>query len=175
MDGSSIVRVLWLVGLYLGLAAGLICIPIGLGGNFVLLALALVVALATHFQAVPWWALLVLGALVALGEIVEAILGSLVAKKYGASRWGMLGAFVGGILGVIPGTAILPIIGSVLGSFAGAAVGAVLFEWLHRRSLKESVPAGWGALLGKLGATFLKIAIGLAIASYLVVRTWPGR
>ena len=175
MAGTSITHLLALAGLYLGLALGLLFIPLGLGGNFILLALALVVALVTHFHAVPWWALLVMGALVAVGEIVEATLGSLVAKKYGASRWGMLGAFVGGILGVIPGTAIAPIIGSILGSFLGSAAGAILFEWLHRRKMKVSLPAGWGALLGKLGATFFKIAIGFAIAAYLTVRTWPGR
>lgn len=173
MEGPSIGQVLALVGLYLGLALGLLFIPLGLGGNFILLALAVVVALVTHFQAVPWWALLVMGALVAVGEVVEALLGSLVAKKYGASRWGMLGAFVGGILGVIPGTAIAPIIGSILGSFVGSAAGAILFEWLHRRNMKESLPAGWGALLGKLGATFLKVSIGFAIVTYLIVRTWP--
>jgi uncharacterized protein YqgC (DUF456 family) len=173
MDGVSLGRVLGLVGLYAGLGVGLLFIPLGLGGNFILLALALVVALVTHFQAVPWWALLVMGGLVAVGEILEAILGSVVAKRYGASRWGMLGAFVGGILGVIPGTAIAPIIGSIVGSFVGAAAGAILFESIHRRSMKESLPAGWGAVLGKLGATFLKVAIGLAIAAYLVVRTWP--
>ena len=173
MDSQTVLRMLALVGLYLALLVGLIAIPLGLSGNFILLAAALVVAVVTRTEAVPVWALLTMGGLVVLGEILEALLGSLTAKRYGASRWGMLGAFVGGILGVIPGTAVLPIIGSVIGSFIGAAVGAVLFEWIHRRSWKESVPAGWGAFLGKLGSTLLKVAIGLAIATYLVIRTWP--
>jgi uncharacterized protein YqgC (DUF456 family) len=165
--------VLLVAGLYLGILAGLIAIPLGLGGNFFLLALALIVAVATRFHAVPWWALLVMGGLVVLGEILEATLGALTARRYGASRWGMLGAIVGGVLGMIPGTAVMPLIGTILGSFAGSVLGAILFEWIHRRNLAESVSAGWGALLGKLGAAFLKLAIGFAIAVYLVVRTWP--
>jgi hypothetical protein len=173
MDSHSIVHVLALVALYLALIVGLIAIPLGLGGNFILLTAALVVAIATHFQAVPWWALLTMGGLVVLGEILEAVLGSVAARRYGASRWGMLGAFVGGIVGVIPGTALLPIIGTVIGSFVGAAAGAILFEWIHRRNLRESAPAGWGAFLGKLGASLLKLTIGLAMAVYVIVRTWP--
>jgi len=162
-----------LLGLYLALLLGLFAIPLGLGGNFILLGAAIVTALVTRFQAVPWWMLLVIGAAVAVGEIVETLLGSLVAKKYGASKWGMLGAFAGGLLGAIPGTAILPVIGTLIGSFLGSAAGAVLFESIHRRNVRESMPAGWGALLGRLGATFFTIGIGMAIATWLVVRTWP--
>lgn len=173
MDGHTILRVLAFVALYLALLLGLLAIPLGLGGNVILLATALVAAIATGFRAVPWWALLIMGGLVLAGEILEALLGSLAARRFGASRWGMLGAFVGGIAGAIPGTAVLPIVGTVLGSFAGAALGAVLFEWIHRRNLRESAPAGWGAFVGKLAAALLKTAIGLAIAAYLVVRTWP--
>lgn len=168
-----IVKTLLLIGLYVGVIIGLIAIPLGLSGNFILLAVAFAVAILTKFEAVPWWALLTMGGMVVVGEVLEAFIGGLAAKRHGASRWGMAGAFIGGILGVIPGTALLPIIGSVIGSFIGAAICAVLFEWIHRRSWRESLPAGWGAFLGKLGATFLKIAIGLAIAAYLIVQTWP--
>lgn len=173
MDGHTILRALALLALYLALVVGLIAIPLGLSGNLILLGVALVTAILTGFQAVPLWALLSMGGLVVVGEVLEALLGSLAAKRYGASRWGMLGAFAGGIAGAVAGTAILPIVGTVIGSFAGAAVGAILFEWVHRRNLRESAPAGWGAFLGKLGAALLKMAIGLAIAVYLVVRTWP--
>ena len=121
-----------------GLALGLLFIPLGLGGNFILLALAVVVALVTHFQAVPWWALLVMGVLVAVGEVVEALLAASSRRSTARrSRWGMLGAFVGGILGVIPGTAIAPIIGSILGSFVGSAAVHPSSSRLHRRNMKD--------------------------------------
>lgn len=173
MGDLTLWHALGLLGLYLALLLGLLAIPIGLGGNFILLGAALITALATRFETISWWMLLIIGAAVALGEIVETILGSLVAKKYGASRWGMLGAFAGGVLGAVPGTAILPVVGTVIGSFLGSAAGAVLFESIHRRNVRESMPAGWGAFLGRLAATFFKIGIGMAIAAWLVVRTWP--
>jgi hypothetical protein len=83
----------------------------------------------------------------------------------------MAGAFVGGILGAIPGTAVMPILGSLVGSFLGAALGAILLEWWHRRQLDPSLRAGWGATLGRLLSIFIKMAIGLAMVVYVVART----
>ena len=170
-----------LIGLDLILLLGLLFIPLGLGGNFIILGAALVVALVTGFTQVGWWALgIMLGAVVA-GEILEALLGSLVARKYGASKWGMLGAFVGGIAGAVVGTGVLPVIGSLAGSFVGAAAGALAAELLalsakgtEIRGIEETRPglrAGFGALLGKALATGLKMAIGVAMAIYLILRT----
>jgi len=170
MHWSMAFHIAGLLLLAVVLLAGLIAIPLGLGGNFILFGAALIVAVITRFQVVPLWSLGVMAALVALGEILEALLGSLLAKRYGASRWGMLGAFAGGLAGAALGTAIFPVIGTVLGSFAGAAAGAILFEWMHRRRLGDAAPAGWGAFLGKLLATGLKVAIGLSLALYLVIR-----
>ena len=171
MPWETIGHIALLVLLDLGLLFGLIAIPLGLSGNFILVGIALVVALATAFEAVPLVALLVMLAGAIVGEIVEALLGSLMARRYGASKWGMIGAYVGGILGAILGTPIFPVAGTILGSFLGAAALAIAFEWVHRRQLRQSMAPGWGAILGKLASSFLKFGIGLAIAAYLLLRT----
>ena len=170
-----------LIGLDLVLLIGLLFIPLGLGGNFILLGVAVVVALLTGFTQLGWWALgIMLGAVVA-GEVLEAVLGSLVARKYGASKWGMLGAFAGGILGDAVGTGVLPVVGSLIGSFVGAAAGALAAELLALSASGQEIHgldgtrpglrAGFGALLGKALATGLKMAIGVAMAIYIVMRT----
>jgi uncharacterized protein len=171
LDTPLLLRIMSLAALYLLLLLGLAAIPLGLGGNFIILAAGLALALVTRFQTVSVSALLVMAGMVAVGEILEAILGALMARRHGASKWGMAGAFVGGIFGVVPGTAVMPILGSLVGSFLGSACGAVLFEWWHRRRLDPSLRAGWGAILGRLTSTFIKMAIGLAMVVYLVVRT----
>ena len=153
------------------LIGSLIAIPLGLGGNFTLLGAALLVGIITGFQEVSILALVIMAVLVVVGEIIESILGSYMAHKFGATRWGMIGAFVGGILGAIIGTPILPIIGSIAGSFIGAAAGAVLLEYYHQRQLDTSLPAGWGALLGKLASSVIKMCIGVGIAIHLVIQT----
>ncbi|MBD3237074.1 MAG: DUF456 family protein [Candidatus Eisenbacteria bacterium] len=171
MPWDQIGRVALTILLDLFLLVGLIAIPLGLSGTFILLAIALVVALATGFSAVPLWALLVMAALVVLGEILEQIVAGAMVKRYGASNWGMVAALIGGIIGAILGAPLFPVLGSLVGSFIGAALGAVLVEWYRLRKLRPSMPAGWGAVVGKVLSSLLKIAIGLAIAIYLVVRT----
>jgi uncharacterized protein len=171
VDLPFLLKVASMVALYLLLLLGLAAIPLGLGGNFIILVAGLALGLATKFQVVSVSALVAMAGMVAAGEILEAVLGSLMARRLGASKWGMAGAFVGGIVGVFPGTAWLPILGSLVGSFVGAALGAILFEWWHRRQLDPSLRAGWGAILGRLASTFVKMAIGLAMVVYLVVRT----
>ena len=171
MDTPLLLKIVSLAALYLLLLVGLAAIPLGLGGNFIILVAAVALALATHFQMVSVSALLVMAAMVAAGEILEAILGSLFARRYGASKWGMAGAFAGGIIGAVPGTAVMPVLGSLVGSFLGAAAGAFLCEWWQRRQLDPSLRAGWGATLGRLASIFIKMAIGLAMVVYLVIRT----
>ncbi|MCA9754730.1 MAG: DUF456 domain-containing protein [Candidatus Eisenbacteria bacterium] len=161
----------WLVLLDIVLLAGVLAIPLGLGGNFILLGAGLVVAIVTGFQTVGWIALVVAAVFVILGEVVEAVLGSLVAQKFGASRWGMLGAFAGGILGAIAGTAWIPLIGSLIGSFVGAAAGAVALELATGKDRDPGLRAGWGAFLGKVLSTAFKLAIGIGWAVFLVLRT----
>lgn len=163
--------IVWIVLLDVVLLLALLAIPLGLGGNFILLGAALVVGVVTGFEAVGWLALGVATAAVVVGEVVEAVLGSLVAKKFGAGRWGMLGAFAGGILGALAGTAVLPVIGSLLGSFAGAAAGAIVLELRSGKERVEGLRAGWGAFLGKVLATAFKFAIGAGLAAFLVART----
>lgn len=161
----------WLALLDIAILLALLAIPIGLGGNFILLGLALVVAFATGFSAVGWIALAVMAIAVAAGEILEALLGSLMARRFGASKWGMLGAFVGGLAGAIAGTAIVPVAGSIVGSFLGSAAGAICAELAAGQQRNKGIRAGWGAFLGKVAATALKMAIGLAIAVWLIVAT----
>ncbi len=169
---QTVLKVVGLAFLDLAMLGSLILVPLGMPGNFVLLALALLAAWLGGFQAIGWLALIVMAALVLLAELIEALLGSAMAKKYGASWWGVGGAFVGGIAGVLLGSAVLPIVGSLIGAFLGAAAGAVLLEaWHLRRVDHEALRAGWGAFLGKLLASLLKVSIGMGIVVFVVLRT----
>lgn len=169
--GSIALRVLLLVLLDAVLVTGLFAIPLGLSGNFILLGAALAVSIATKFHAIGAVALLVMAAFVAAGEILEALLGSVMTRRYGGTRWGMIGAFVGGLAGAAAGTALAPIVGTIFGSFAGTAGGALAAEALRGGGRKETMRAGWGALVGKSLASALKLTIGIGIALFVVLRT----
>jgi uncharacterized protein len=169
---QSILKVSGLIFLDLGLVLSLFLIPLGIPGNFVILALALLAGWLGGFQAIGLWSLLIMLAAVLLAEVVEAVLGSAMAKKYGASWWGVLGALLGGFLGVIVGTAFLPVVGSLVGAFLGAAIGAAALEAINlRRVDQEALRAGWGAFIGRLLASFFKMGVGTGMVIWVILRT----
>lgn len=171
MDSNETLRIALLILLDLAMLTGWLLIPLGLGGNFVLLGLALIVAIASKFTTIGWVALLVIAGAVAVGEILELLLGSLVAARYGASRRGQIGAFLGGLLGGVAGTAVLPVIGSIFGSFAGTAVGAIVGETTGGKDRSSGLRAGWGAFVGRAVSVAIKMAAGAGIIVFIVLRT----
>jgi uncharacterized protein YqgC (DUF456 family) len=159
-----------------GLIVGLVAIPLGLGGTFIILGLAVLYDLSQDFTAigVPW--LIVFLVLAILGEVIESVLGSVVAQKFGARKWGMLGAFVGGIAGGIYGTPIMPVVGTLIGSILGAFAGAFVLEFIARSRQTDAagggLRAGYGAFIGRLSAGAIKFAIGVAITITVLIRVF---
>ncbi len=169
--GTWALYVLW--GALL-LLASLLVYP-GLGGNFVILGLAVVHALVTGFDPLGWGLLLVLLGLAVLGEVVESLLGIVYVARKGVTRRGVAGAFVGGLLGAAVGTPLAPVVGTVLGGFLGAFAGAAFGEYLGRRLLAPSLRAGGHAFAGKMLAILVKHALGLAMVALILRATWPAR
>ena len=163
---ATILHVLLLVLLHAAVLAGILAVVLGLSGNFILLGLALLVAALGHFHHLSLWLWFGLLALAVVGEIVEALLGMVTARGFGATRWGVIGTFVGGLLGAAAGTAWIPLVGSVIGAFVGAFVGAFAGERLRGAPTGDSARAGAGAFLGKVASTAFKLAIGVLFAFF---------
>jgi len=145
---------------------------VGLPGSWVMFIGILIYAWATGFSAMGLWYLAIMVAILVIGEIVESTLGLVVVAGKGATRWGVLGAFLGGILGAIGGTAVIPVVGSVIFALLGAFGGAVLCEYIYYNSLDQALRTGFWAFLGKLGAMFVKFALGLLLLGMFVWRSW---
>jgi uncharacterized protein len=141
---------------------GLVLIPLGLPGLWVILLGIVGYGWLTDFQTMGPTFLIVIIALAILGEVFEAWIGFRYAQKYGGSKRAGWGALIGGIIGAIIGVPV-PIIGSVIGGFAGAFAGAALFEYTAAKRTAGAVRAGWGAVLGRAAAAALKTAIGLVM------------
>lgn len=156
----------------LGLLAGLVIIPFGLPGTFVIAGMALAHGLFTGFEPVTLKFLLLLLALSGIGELVEFYLGAAAARRYGGSRWAMWGAILGGILGAVYLTAIMPLLGTILGAFIGAFIGAAVFEYLRLRDGRNALRAGYGALLGALGGRATKLVLAIAMVVMTLQRVW---
>ncbi len=116
------------------------------------------VAVAHRFVVGPvgaqTWVLITLGlfALLALGaDLAASFLG---ARKLGATRRGMIGAVVGGLIGIFAGP---------IGILTGPFLGAFAFEYFGGREWRESAKAGAGATLGLLLGAVGKLACGVGM------------
>ncbi len=151
------------VMLALCLVVGLLLVPLGLPGLWIMVGGILLYAGLTEYRSVGVVTMLVVLGLAFLGEIVEWWIGYGVTRRYGGSRRAGWGALIGGIVGAVVGVPV-PIVGSVIGAFVGSFGGAALFEYSVSGTAATAVRVGWGALLGRAFAAAAKVAIALVIA-----------
>jgi uncharacterized protein len=149
--------------LVLAVVIGLVLLPLGLPGLWVMVLGVIGFGWLTGFRSVGVGMIAIVLGLAAAGEAIEAWIGFRLARRYGGSRRAGWGALVGGIVGAVIGVPI-PIVGSVVGAFLGSFVGAAVFEYTHSRVSAVAVRAGWGAVLGRAAGAALKVALGVVIA-----------
>jgi uncharacterized protein len=150
--------------LFFALSAGLyLCQILGIPGNFAGPLVALVYLLLTD-GPMGWGKFVVMLILAISGEIMDGLMGLLGAKKYGASKKGMIAAGIGGFAGALIGGAVVPVIGSVIGVFLGIFLCTFITEYrLEEKDVESSRLAGKGAVIGKMLALAYKYAVGLVI------------
>ncbi|MCR4409858.1 MAG: DUF456 domain-containing protein [Candidatus Saccharicenans sp.] len=71
------------------------------------------------------------------------------ARKYGSTKWGTWGAFLGMLVGVF----FFPPLGLIIGAFFGAVVG----ELLAGKENREALRTGWGIFIGYFVSMLLKL------------------
>lgn len=147
---------------------GLVMIPFGMPGTLILFVAALCYYLLVPGSAIGLATVVGLGILMATAEGLEWVLTSRFTKRYGGSRRAGWGAVIGGMIGAFMGVPI-PIIGSIIGAFAGAFIGAFVLEWTGGSGHGTATRVAWGALIGRVTAAALKVAIGLVMAVWMVI------
>ena len=90
-------------------------------------------------------------------DIIAPMVG---ARKYRASKWGIIGASFGLLVGIFT----FGFWGVILGPFVGALVGELIYrrEWVH--ALKSAS----GTVIGFVAGTLLKIVIVLIMIGFFV-------
>ena len=162
-----------LVIFYIVAGLSLVSTVVGLPGNWILVAVALVVGLVTGFSEMTVAYFLLCLGLAVLGEVIESALGVVIVAKRGGSKTGVLGSIAGGIIGVILGSTIVPPVGSVLLGFLGAFVGAVLGELLKNPEMETALRIGFWSFVGRMAAMAGKLSVGCVIFWIIITTTWP--
>ncbi|MEE4184550.1 MAG: DUF456 family protein [Gammaproteobacteria bacterium] len=157
--------VLWLlaIGLVIVGIAGL-ALPALPGAPLLFLGLV-IAAWADNFVYIDNQMLVVLAVLAALTYAVDIVAGALGARRFGASRWAIVGATVGALVGLFFGLA-----GIILGPF----LGALAAELLHSRNLAIAGRSGVGATLGMLAGALAKLAIAFSMLGLFAYARFSG-
>jgi uncharacterized protein YqgC (DUF456 family) len=171
----SMVEVLQHIGLvlfYILLLVLNVTIFLGIPGGWIAFGAIVVYDLATRFSAVGWQWLIVMAVILLVGELIESLLGIVYVARKGASRWGVLGTFIGGIVGAIGGSFVVPFIGSLIFGLVGAFVLAVVFEYMYYKSLDRALQTGFFAFIGRLAAMFVKLLLSLVNLGVFIYLSW---
>jgi uncharacterized protein YqgC (DUF456 family) len=157
---------LWALSLILVLVGVLGLLLPGLPGAPLLFGGLLLAAWIEDFAYVGPWTLSVLALMALATYAIDIFAGALGTKGFGATRYAMVGAFAGAVVGIFFG---LP--GILLGPFCGAVLGELLAD----RNLKEAGAAGLGATIGLALGVAAKMALAFSmIGIYLLMRLWGG-
>jgi uncharacterized protein YqgC (DUF456 family) len=112
------------------------------------------------FQSVGVGTVIVLAVLTALAFSVDFISSSLGARGAGASRQAVVGAALGTLIGVFFGFA-----GIILGPFVGAVIG----EFMARRSLGQAGRAGFATWIGFMLGIGVKLVLAFTMVGIFVL------
>jgi uncharacterized protein YqgC (DUF456 family) len=159
--------ILWIIVIALFMVGLAGTILPALPGNILIFAGILIYSIWTGFQEVTPWVLIAMAAISFSAQILDYAAEAYGAKRFGATKYGMWGAIIGGIIGFMT----FNILGLVLGILLGAVIPEIIWGG---HSLKGALRVGWGSLLGFLGGTLMKFILGLvmigiffiALASY---------
>jgi hypothetical protein len=149
--------VLGAAALLVGLAG--VVLP-ALPGSALLVLGAVLVAWAEGFTRVSGWTVAGCALVGVAIWVVDLAAGVLGAKAFGASKWAVIGAGLGLLVGLFLG---LP------GIVLGPAVGAIVLEYARDPNFERAMKAGVGAFLGFVLGTAVKVALSFVLVGILLL------
>ena len=109
--------------------------------------------------SVTW--LVVFGVLTLIVSVLDYILPSYMAKRFGGSKAGERGAMAGAIGGFLFGP-----IGIIVGPFVGAVLGELIFD---SKDKQRALRSGFGSFLSFFVGTGIKLALSLWLAIEIII------
>jgi uncharacterized protein YqgC (DUF456 family) len=155
-------EVFWWIVVVVLMAIGLLGVVLPIfPGTVVILGAAVLHRVAVGPEkSIGGWSLAVLVALTVASYGLDLLGSWYGARRFGATRWGVVGAVVGVVVGLFFGLPGL-LLGPIIGAFGGEIVGG--------KHLIAAGRASWGALLGNLAGTLAKLLIALAMICWFLV------
>ena len=92
--------------------------------------------------------------------VLDYIIPAIGTKRFGGTKYGMIGTAIGlivGLLSPIPG-------GIIIGPFVGAFIG----ELLNKTDAKTAIKAAFGSFIGFIASTFIKFIAAIIYLGYFI-------
>ncbi len=151
-------------------AAVIILIVVGFIGTFVPVlpgttlifagALLFYFTMGMEASGLAWQGLVFMGLLYILSIVLDWISGALGAKWFGSSKWGVIGAITGGLVGMFFG---LP------GLIAGPILGVFLFElFFAKKEVKDAGNSTIGTVVGGLAGILARVLLALGMVAWFI-------
>ena len=107
-----------------------------------------------------------------LGEAWEFCVSLFGIRKEKVSWFAVFLIAIGGFVGTIMGTTVVPVLGSIIGGIMGASITAFLYE-LARTGIKENaLHLAWEAAKMRFLAILGKLSAGIALAALLIKQVY---
>lgn len=97
---------------------------------------------------------------------LDYIIPALGTKKFGGSKYGVIGTTLGLLVAII--FPVLGVFGIIIWPFVGAYVG----ELLNKTDSKTAVKAAFGSFLGFLTGTFIKFIVAIIYFGFFIMKVW---
>lgn len=146
-----VLMVAGLAGVFLPLLPG---VPLAWLGLFIY-------AIGTGFDRISILTTVIFFILMLLTLLFDFVAPMLGASKYRASRYGIIGAFIGFTVGIF----VFGFWGVILGPFLGAFLGELIAKGQPRQALKSAL----GAFLGFVAGTLVKTILILIMLGFVIM------
>jgi uncharacterized protein YqgC (DUF456 family) len=108
-----------------------------------------------------WQGIVLLSLLLGASYIVDMAAGAMGARWFGASRWGIVGVFLGGVIGLF----FAPV-----GFIVGPLLGGLCFELVFaKKRMAPAVKSTWGTLLGTGLGLVVRLVLSLGMILTVLV------
>jgi uncharacterized protein len=118
-------------------------------------------AMGWESSGLAWQGLVFIGLFFLLSVLLDWVSGALGAKWFGSSKWGIIGAITGGVLGLFFG---------IPGLIIGPIAGVFLFEmFFAKKEFKEASHSTVGSVVGGLAGILGRVILALGMIGWFVV------
>lgn len=168
----SVLSTIGFILFILGLLIGLVLVPLGLPGTWLIVVISFIYSLFRDFQAGrnDFWVLFVVILLAVIAELLELGIGIIGSRKFKVSNGAIVFSIIGGIVGAAIGVPVM-MIGGLIGLFIGVFAGAFAFEMFQTKDYRLAFKGAVATFFCRITALFVKTFVAFMMVIYLLTKT----